>query len=147
MIDFFTGVEIFLTASQNRPNTYASPCISTFLNNGQMTIRYLGWILVFKNILFYFSVCWRIRKLCNCKFYLWHHWFRNHKTIQYQGDLGVSLSNVWFMSFGQSVECQTWCWMSNICFCYIPLLTAPKFYNLGHIQGIIRVKLFKRDHF
>ena len=25
--------------------------------------------------------------------------------------------NVWFMSFGQGVECQNWCWMSNICYC------------------------------
>ena len=26
--------------------------------------------------------------------------------------------NVLFMSFGQSIECQNWCWMSNIYYCY-----------------------------
>ena len=26
---------------------------------------------------------------------------------------------VWFMSFGQSVECRNLCWMSNICYCYL----------------------------
>ena len=27
--------------------------------------------------------------------------------------------NVWFMSFGQSVECPNWCRMSNICYCFL----------------------------
>ena len=27
--------------------------------------------------------------------------------------------NVWFMSFGQSVECRNWCRLSNICYCYL----------------------------
>ena len=39
------------------------------------------------------------------------------------------------------VECQI-----SICYCY-RFLTADEFYNLGHIQGIIRVHLLKRDHF
>ena len=26
---------------------------------------------------------------------------------------------VWFMSFGKSVECLNWCWMSNVCYCYL----------------------------
>ena len=25
----------------------------------------------------------------------------------------------WVMSFGQSIECWNWCWMSNICYCHL----------------------------
>ena len=39
------------------------------------------------------------------------------------------------MSFGQSIECRNWCWMSNIFYCYL-FLTTVEFYNSGHIQGI-----------
>ena len=37
--------------------------------------------------------------------------------------------------FLNSVKCRNWCWMSNTCHC----LTVVEFYNLGHIQGILRV--------
>ena len=50
----------------------------------------------------------------------------------------TNISYVWFMSFGQSDEFRNWCWMSNICYCYL-FLTAARLYNLGHIKGIIRV--------
>ena len=36
---------------------------------------------------------------------------------------------VWFMSFGQSVECRNWCWMSNICYCY--LVNCSQVLHLG----------------
>ena len=55
----------------------------------------------------------------------------NNKTVGFH-------TYVWFMSFGQSAESQNWCWMSNICYWYF--LTAAEFYNLGHIQGIVRVQ-------
>ena len=40
-------------------------------------------------------------------------------------DKMVNQIYVWFMSFGQSIECQNWYWMSNICYCY--------FFNFGQV--------------
>ena len=47
------------------------------------------------------------------------------------------LTNVRFMSFGQGIACRNWLNVKYLLLLFF--LTAPKFYNLGHIQGIIRV--------
>ena len=49
-----------------------------------------------------------------------------------------NMINVWFMSFGQGVEFRNW--VLNVKYLLLlSFLTAAKFFNLGHIQGLIRV--------
>ena len=44
----------------------------------------------------------------------------------------TSITLVRIMSFWQVIKC----WILNNCYCYV-FLTAAKFWNLGHLQGII----------
>ena len=45
------------------------------------------------------------------------HWFYGLIKLIYK-------TYVWFMSFGQGVECQNCCWISNICYCYLVWLRS-----------------------
>ena len=54
---------------------------------------------------------------------LWkmNFWLQNKNNkpfLHVQKFLFFDRINVWFMSFGQSVECPNWCWMSNICYLF-----------------------------
>ena len=67
----------------------------------------------------------------NLKSFSQHHLQLINLKEKLKLDRAIKTINVWFMSFGQSIECRNWCWMSNICHCYLFWLQPS----------------FKRDHF
>ena len=83
--------------------------------------------------------------------------YKNPKThiflIIYLRERALMKSNfqvlyVWFMLFGQNVKCWNWCWMSNICFCYLFVL-QPTFTIWGTfkvLQGCINSKEISYSH-
>ena len=133
---FFSKTEVFILYVIYSSFDWNSVSIlELFLFEGRCQKTWIfDWLQTWANLTFFIIV----ESIYNWSFgksYLMKNWKdnseqSNNKTVGFH-------TYVWFMSFGQSAESQNWCWMSNICYCF---LTAAEFYNLGHIQGIVRVQ-------